>query len=261
MLQSRLGSFEGLEVADPFAGTGALGLEALSRGAARCTFAETDRLALETLKRNAAAGRGDRADIRSLDGTRLSGGPFHLVLMDPPYGSGLGSRALAHMIQAAALAPGALISLETARTDQPDLLRLRTPRRAQLRQGPPPPPALARLTPKCRPGQPAFRRFMLVPPRFEAISEARCSRTGTAQANRLRAVIPVAVIHAGLAFVLLRGLAGGGTFEEAEALKLSACPPRRSSPSSAAASPPPARPRAELLRQADPRPEAPLPPI
>jgi 16S rRNA (guanine966-N2)-methyltransferase len=123
MLQSRLGSFDGLEVADPFAGTGALGLEALSRGAARCTFAETDRTALETLKRNAAAlGAGDRADIRSLDGTRLSGGPFHLVLMDPPYGSGLGSRALAHMIQAAALAPGALISLETARTDQPDLL-------------------------------------------------------------------------------------------------------------------------------------------
>jgi 16S rRNA (guanine966-N2)-methyltransferase len=122
MLQSRLGSFEGLEVADPFAGTGALGLEALSRGAARCTFAETDRTALDTLRRNAAAlGAGDRADIRGLDGMRLSGGPFHLVLMDPPYSSGLGSRALAHMIQANALAPGALISLETARTEQPDL--------------------------------------------------------------------------------------------------------------------------------------------
>jgi 16S rRNA (guanine966-N2)-methyltransferase len=122
MLQSRLGSFEGLEVADPFAGTGALGLEALSRGAARCTFAETDRTALDTLRRNAATlGAGDRADIRSLDGTRLTGGPFHLVLMDPPYSSGLGARTLAHMVQASALAPGALISLETARTEQPDL--------------------------------------------------------------------------------------------------------------------------------------------
>ncbi|MGZ8335858.1 MAG: RsmD family RNA methyltransferase, partial [Allosphingosinicella sp.] len=52
MLQSRLGSFADLRVADLFAGTGALGLEALSRGAAYCTFVEKDRSALDTLKRN-----------------------------------------------------------------------------------------------------------------------------------------------------------------------------------------------------------------
>jgi 16S rRNA (guanine966-N2)-methyltransferase len=139
MLQSRLGSFEGLEVADPFAGTGALGLEALSRGAGRCTFAETDRAALDALKRNVAAlGAGDRADIRSQDGARLGGGPFHLVLIDPPYRSGVGLRALAHMAEVNALAPGALISLETARDEPVDLpacelLAERTYGKARLR--------------------------------------------------------------------------------------------------------------------------------
>src|SRR3954463_12948610 len=55
MLASRLGSFEGLRVADLFAGSGALGLEALSRGAAHCTFVETDRAALDAIRRNIAA--------------------------------------------------------------------------------------------------------------------------------------------------------------------------------------------------------------
>src|SRR3546814_19076386 len=52
MLASRLGSFEELRVADLFAGTGALGLEALSRGAAHCTFVESDPLALKALRSN-----------------------------------------------------------------------------------------------------------------------------------------------------------------------------------------------------------------
>ena len=118
MLQSRLGSFEGLEVADLFAGTGALGLEALSRGAARCTFVETDRIALDILRRNAAAlGAGERADIRPQDAARIAGGPYHLVLIDPPYRSGLGATAIASLLASGALAPGALISLETARDE------------------------------------------------------------------------------------------------------------------------------------------------
>ncbi len=54
MLASRIGSFEGLQVADLFAGTGALGLEALSRGAAHCTFVEKDRAALDVLGANIA---------------------------------------------------------------------------------------------------------------------------------------------------------------------------------------------------------------
>jgi len=119
MLQSRLGSFEGVHVADLFAGTGALGLEALSRGAAHCTFAETDRAALDILKRNAAMlGAAERADIRPQDATRIAGGPFHLVFLDPPYRSGLGQQALANLRKPGALAPGALLSLESAKGEE-----------------------------------------------------------------------------------------------------------------------------------------------
>src|SRR3954466_14199372 len=55
MLASRLGSFEGLAVADLFAGSGALGLEAPSPGAAHCVFVETDRAAIDAIRRNLAA--------------------------------------------------------------------------------------------------------------------------------------------------------------------------------------------------------------
>src|SRR6218665_1739038 len=54
MLASRLGSLQDLRVADLFAGTGALGLEALSRGAASCTFVEKDKAALDALRANIA---------------------------------------------------------------------------------------------------------------------------------------------------------------------------------------------------------------
>ena len=121
MLQSRLGSFEELRVADLFAGTGALGLEALSRGAAHCTFVETDRKAAEMLKRNIAAlGADEQAEVRSQDAVRLTGGPWHLVLIDPPYRSGAGQQALANLVANRALAPGALVSLETARDEVVD---------------------------------------------------------------------------------------------------------------------------------------------
>lgn len=122
MLQSRLGSFEDLNVADLFAGTGALGLEALSRGAARCTFVESDRPAIEALRKNVAKlGAEDRADIRQQDATRIAGGPWHLVFLDPPYRSGLGHKALAALVAAGALAPGALLSLETAKDESFDV--------------------------------------------------------------------------------------------------------------------------------------------
>ena len=115
MLQSRLGSFAGLHVADLFAGTGALGLEALSRGAARCTFVETDRAALDILAGNAARlGAGDRADIRA-QGVEHAPPPARrcdLVLIDPPYGSGLAQAALDRIATPAWLAPGAWASVE-----------------------------------------------------------------------------------------------------------------------------------------------------
>jgi 16S rRNA (guanine966-N2)-methyltransferase len=113
MLVSRLGSFDGLEVADLFAGTGALGLEALSRGAARCTFVEKDRTALDILQRTIAKlGAGERADVRAqaVEHVPPPSRPFDLVFMDPPYGTGLAQRALDR--SAGWLAPGGWISVE-----------------------------------------------------------------------------------------------------------------------------------------------------
>lgn len=120
MLTSRLGTFEGLRVADLFAGTGALGLEALSRGAAHATFIETDRAALAALKTNIAKlGAADRTDVlaRSADAPGTAIVPYDLVLLDPPYGKGLGERALAALRQGGWLAPDAWVSVETRRDE------------------------------------------------------------------------------------------------------------------------------------------------
>ncbi|MFN3945608.1 MAG: 16S rRNA (guanine(966)-N(2))-methyltransferase RsmD [Allosphingosinicella sp.] len=115
MLQSRLGGFEELAVLDLFAGTGALGLEALSRGAASCTFIEQDRAAIDALRRNVASlGAEAQAEIRPQDATALAGGRYDLVFLDPPYGSGLGRKALERLVASGALAPGALVSVESA---------------------------------------------------------------------------------------------------------------------------------------------------
>ena len=112
MLASRIGSFEGLKVADLFAGTGALGLEALSRGAAHCTFVEQDRAAIGALRANVEK-LGAAADIRAQSAEIFAGGPFDLAFLYPPYGAGLGQRALGHI----RLAPGGWASLETARDE------------------------------------------------------------------------------------------------------------------------------------------------
>lgn len=112
MLTSRIGSFEGLRVVDLFAGTGALGLEALSRGAAHCTFVERDRPALEALRANIEK-LGASADIRAQSAESFNGGPFDLALLDPPYGTGLGQRALERI----RMAPGGWASIETARDE------------------------------------------------------------------------------------------------------------------------------------------------
>jgi 16S rRNA (guanine966-N2)-methyltransferase len=113
MLVSRIGSFEGLAVADLFAGSGALGLEALSRGAARCTFVETDRAAVEAIRRNLAA-LGAEADILTIpaEHARLPD-PIDLAFLDPPYRSGLAAAVLARL----PLAPGGFASVETARDE------------------------------------------------------------------------------------------------------------------------------------------------
>jgi 16S rRNA (guanine966-N2)-methyltransferase len=73
-------------VADLFAGSGALGLEALSRGAAHVTFVERDRAALRVLRQNVdTLGVADRARVQPLDALSAAAGDFDLVLADPPY--------------------------------------------------------------------------------------------------------------------------------------------------------------------------------
>ncbi|WP_299307490.1 16S rRNA (guanine(966)-N(2))-methyltransferase RsmD [uncultured Croceicoccus sp.] len=118
MLTSRLGSFEGLFVADLFAGSGALGLEALSRGAARVLMVEQDAAAIRALRRNIANLRAqDRCDVRA--GSVLSLGPAKeqpdLIMMDAPYDTGAGSVALDRLNRLGWIAPSAWISIETAR--------------------------------------------------------------------------------------------------------------------------------------------------
>jgi 16S rRNA (guanine966-N2)-methyltransferase len=115
MLASRIGSFEGLAVADLFAGSGSLGLEALSRGAAHCLFVDTDPAAVAALKRNVETlGTAARADVRAQAAEHASPPPrpCDLVMMDPPYRSGLAAQALAHIANERWLAPGAWISVE-----------------------------------------------------------------------------------------------------------------------------------------------------
>lgn len=88
-LESELGSLEGLEVLDLFAGSGALGLEALSRGAARATFVESDRRAAATIRRNIDALGLTNATVQPIKAasfvTRAHDSQFDLVFIDPPY--------------------------------------------------------------------------------------------------------------------------------------------------------------------------------
>jgi len=115
MLASRLGSFEGLRVADLYAGSGALGLEALSRGAAHATFVETDQRALAAIRANVANLKaGDRADIRPLSAASLPPAqPFDLVFADPPYAPGSGTAVVDAVRAAGWLAAGGWLAIET----------------------------------------------------------------------------------------------------------------------------------------------------
>lgn len=119
MLTSRLGSFEGLAVADLFAGSGALGIEALSRGAASCLFVEQDRLAVEALRANLAR-LGAIGDVRAMSvmGLGSATAPLDVMMMDPPYGSGAGAVALDKLTRLGWVGPGTWVSVETAYNEE-----------------------------------------------------------------------------------------------------------------------------------------------
>ena len=118
MLTSRLGSFEGLAVADLFAGSGALGIEALSRGAGCCLFVEQDRAALDSLKANLAKLQL-KGDVRATSVMALgpAPAPLDLIVMDPPYGSGAGAVALDRLARLGWTGPATWISIETAKAE------------------------------------------------------------------------------------------------------------------------------------------------
>ena len=124
MLASRLGSFEDLAVLDLFAGSGALGLEALSRGAASCTFVESDAAALKALETNIEKlGAKLQSDIRRSSVLSLGSAikPFDVILMDPPYASGAGSVALDKLGRLGWFSPSAWISIETSNKEDIDV--------------------------------------------------------------------------------------------------------------------------------------------
>ena len=114
---------DGARVLDGFAGTGALGLEALSRGAAHVTFLERDRAALVALRANIEACRaGERALVLAVDVTQPPPGRgCSLIFLDPPYGQGLVKLALARLERAGWVAPGALAVVETGRDEAIEL--------------------------------------------------------------------------------------------------------------------------------------------
>ena len=117
MLVSRLGSFEGLKVADLFAGSGALGIEALSRGAATCLFVESDAAALRALRSNIAnLQAAPQTDVLAASVLALgpAPAPLDLILLDPPYGSGAGVVALEKLQRLGWIGLATWISLETA---------------------------------------------------------------------------------------------------------------------------------------------------
>ena len=123
--------YRGRLVVDGFAGTGALGLEALSRGAAHAVFVETVPDARRVLERNIRAlGFGDRVTVIAGDATRLrarAAGVAGLVLLDPPWGSGLATPCLGALRRCGWIGAGTLVVIESGRADPvvlPDWLEL-----------------------------------------------------------------------------------------------------------------------------------------
>lgn len=112
-------------VLDLFAGTGALGIEALSRGARHATFVDADRRLCNTIRKNLDTVRfADRAIVLCRDVRRVGPalrGPFDLVLIDPPYGKGLERDAISMLLSDRLLAPDALVVVEHARGQSPVL--------------------------------------------------------------------------------------------------------------------------------------------
>lgn len=124
MLNSRLGGFEGLSVADLFAGSGALGLEALSRGAASAILVEQDPPAIRAIRANIANLHAQaQCDVRacSVMALGVAKAPLDVVFLDPPYGTGAGGVAIDKLARLGWIGEATWISLETAASEVPQI--------------------------------------------------------------------------------------------------------------------------------------------
>ena len=120
MLASRIGKFDDLRVADLFAGSGALGFEALSRGAESAVFVENDSDAAAVIRRNAEK---LGASVQVLTGSAFAlppSEPFDLVFADPPYAARSGTAVIASVAKAGWLALGGWMSVETGQDHEID---------------------------------------------------------------------------------------------------------------------------------------------
>ncbi|MBE0595881.1 MAG: 16S rRNA (guanine(966)-N(2))-methyltransferase RsmD [Desulfuromonadales bacterium] len=123
MLLSRLGSFEGRAVLDLYAGTGAMAIEALSRGAARAVLVDPESQATQLIRSNLQTCGFDQKGhhLRSTVEAalpRLSAESFDLIFADPPYGQGLAAATLQFLSEQELLMPGGLLCIETARGEE-----------------------------------------------------------------------------------------------------------------------------------------------
>ncbi|WP_321394372.1 16S rRNA (guanine(966)-N(2))-methyltransferase RsmD [Emcibacter sp.] len=124
LLQNSIGlDFEGLHVLDAFAGTGALGLEALSRGAERVIFADSDKRSLALVRENIRLLKAEeQCRCLGIDALRLPAPdvPFGLVFLDPPYHKGLIRPTIDNLLNKSALADDCLVVAECAHDEDPD---------------------------------------------------------------------------------------------------------------------------------------------
>lgn len=118
---------EGIRVIDLYAGSGALGFEAISRGAAFALFVETDEEARGAIRENADAyGVMGRTRVHRRSATDLGGRPgsdgeaFDLAFLDPPYRRGLGEQTLSRLLEGNWLKPGAVVVFERG-SDEPEI--------------------------------------------------------------------------------------------------------------------------------------------
>ncbi len=121
-------AMQGARVIDLFAGSGALGFEAISRGAAFCLFVETEHAARGAIRANVdtlqlfGITRIHRRSATDLGPKPAGvGAPFNLAFLDPPYHKGLVEPCLANLVEGAWLAENAVAVVETARDETPDL--------------------------------------------------------------------------------------------------------------------------------------------